>query len=580
MLALLEQNWRRKLTVAKILQSRSLILFELLVVVLSVSSCRSSNESGGEEQSAPAMHHPATVSPTAPSGSIRLMDGMGKVDFPITTSSKDAQAFFNQGVAQLYGFWFSEAERSFTEASRLDPRAAMPYWGIAMAAPGMFVPMYQLVLTPNRLTATARPNSPEARAREAIANARALRDSITPRERLYIDAVAALHNPQLQDPDAAYIAAMRKVIESAPDDMEAKSILALALENGYDGVTRAPKSGTSESLKLLRDVLARDPNHPGATHFLIHGLEGSKNLRDALPLANRYAAMAPNIPHVLHMPGHVYAQIGMLDEAVKSFLAAASKEREYMAADPRYSKLSYVHNEILLLHVLGSQGNYQDAIARIADLMSAKENAGDRALAEFSYRIGWFALMKTLVRLEKWNEILDGRTLPFYDQPVETLWYHWARGLAYASTANATEARNSLQMMEQLLQSLERVVNPIPQQFQIARAELVAYIDAKTGNVKNGLDGLNRAATAESRLPYTDPTIYPRPVLELLGKTALTARDFRTAESAYRRLLENEPGNGRALWGLAKIFEAAGKKEDAEKMLAEFRRVWRGEEPK
>jgi len=217
-------------------------------------------------------------------------------------------------------------------------------------------------------------------------------------------------------------------------------------------------------------------------------------------------------------------------------------------------------------------------MSRISDLMSAKENLADRETAEFFYRVGWFALMKTLVRFEKWGEILDGKTLPFYNQPSESLWYYWARGLAYASTSNAAGSRNSLQMMEQLLRSLERVVHSIPQQFQIAYSELAAYIDASSGDVNKGLDELNRSAMSESLLPYTDPTVYPRPVLELLGKAALQAGDFRTAESAYRRALENEPGSGRALWGLAKALEGLGKKDDAEKMLKEFRLVWRGEE--
>ena len=98
--------------------------------------------------------------------------------------------------------------------------------------------------------------------------------------------------------------------------------------------------------------------------------------------------------------------------------------------------------------------------------------------------------------------------------------------------------------------------------------------------MSTGLEELNRAAASESLLPYTDPTAYPRSVLELLGRTALKARDFRTAESAYRRALENEPGSGRALWGLAKASEGLGRKQDAEKMMAEFRRVWRGDELK
>ena len=556
--------------------SHSLFLFLLFVLAFSVHGCRSPDKDRAAQQQRPEAHHPAVVSPSTPTPAARLMDGMGKVDFTITTKSKEAQAFFNQGVAQLYGFWFVEAERSFLEGAKLDQNAAMAYWGIAMAAPGTFLPMYQLALTPNPAP-VASSNSPESRARAAIAKALGLRDSVTPRERLYIEAVAARHNRASRNPDAAYIAVMRRLVESSPDDLEAKSILALALENGYDATAKSPRAGTSESLRLLRQVLAKDPNHVGANHFLIHGLEGSKDIRSALPVAKRYAALAPNIPHVLHMPGHVYAQTGMFDEAVKAFLSAAAKEREYISADPRYSKVSYIHNEILLLHVLGSQGRYRDAMSRITDLMSAKENVADRETAELFYRVGWFALMKTLVRFEKWHEILDGKTLPFFSQPPESLWYHWARGLAYASTSNTVAARNSLRMMEELLRSLERVVNPIPQQFQIAHSELAAYIDASTGQVNKALDELNRSAKSESLLPYTDPTVYPRPVLELLGKTALNAHDFRTAESAYRRALENEPGSGRALWGLAKAFEGLGKKQDAEQILKEFRRVWRGD---
>src|SRR5207247_8861583 len=168
------------------------------------------------------------------------------------------------------------------------------------------------------------------------------RASVPARGGLSLEAAAARHNAGLRDPDAAYIAVMRRLVESFPADPEAKSILALALENGYDRATKSPKPGTDESLTLLRQVLAKDPNHAGANHFLIHALEGGKDLRSALPAANRYARIANNIPHVLHMPCHVYAQIGMFDDAVNAFMAADAKEREYMSADPRYSKLSYV----------------------------------------------------------------------------------------------------------------------------------------------------------------------------------------------------------------------------------------------
>jgi tetratricopeptide (TPR) repeat protein len=555
--------------VSRIVHGLSVSLLPLLV--LSFHGCGSREEpasGGGVSRSAPPARAP-------------LRDGMGEVEFRITTDSAEAQAFFNQGVAQLYAFWHSEAERSFREAARLDPDAAMPNWGIAMAAPGDFVPMYQLAATPDRRPpVVVPPNSSEGRARDAIVRAHALSDSLTQREQMYINAVAARRNPFLSDPDAAYIEAMRELVEAFPEDLEAKVLLALVLENGYEGSTKSPEDGTPESLALLRQVLATDSDHVGAMHFFIHALEGGRDIGDALPLADRYAARVPNIPHALHMPGHVYGLTGRFDQAVESFLTAAAKEREYMAADEAYSKQPYLHNEILFIHVLGLQGNYQEAMSRIGDLMSARDSSMEGNLATLYYRNGWFASMRTLVRFEKWEEILDGQTLASLDQPFETIWYHWARGLAYSSTSNLTGAQDSLRQMEQAIESFGRIVTPAPRQFVIAYSELQAYIDATTENLERGLDGLNRAATLESELPYTEPKAYPRPVLELLGRTALDARNFQTAESAYRRALENEPGSGRALWGLARALEGLGESDGAEEMLNEFRRVWRGEDPR
>ena len=137
----------------------------ILLFVLTVQGCRSSDQNRAPEESVPALHHPPRVSP-APSSDARLMEGMGKVDFPITTKSKEAQAFFNQGVAQLYGFWFVEAVHSFVQATKLDPGAAMAYWGIAMAANGNFIPAYQLTASPTpRLPVVVPADSPEQLAR-------------------------------------------------------------------------------------------------------------------------------------------------------------------------------------------------------------------------------------------------------------------------------------------------------------------------------------------------------------------------------------------------------------------------------
>src|SRR2546430_13576054 len=195
-----------------IFDDRSRLPAACLALGLAIHGCTSPDKNNKQEQPVPALHHAPVVSATTPSGGVRLMDGMGKVDFPITTNSKEAQAFFNQGVAQLYGFWFTEAEKSFLEATKLDPKAAMAYWGIAMAARGDFVPRYQLALTPPTPPSRS-PNSPEARARSAAIKAVALEDAVTPREKLYIEAVAARHTTAPIDTEFEYVSGMDKIVK-------------------------------------------------------------------------------------------------------------------------------------------------------------------------------------------------------------------------------------------------------------------------------------------------------------------------------------------------------------------------------
>src|ERR1051325_11813231 len=136
--------------------------------------------------------HCALLSNGSPSLPAKLMEGMGRSDFPITTTSAEAQAFFSRGISQLYAFWFGEAERSFMQAAAIDPGAGMAYWGIAMSATGDFKPGYQNMLNPVRAVPLVPvPGSGDYRAREALTKAQDLRDKVTEREKLYVDAALA-----------------------------------------------------------------------------------------------------------------------------------------------------------------------------------------------------------------------------------------------------------------------------------------------------------------------------------------------------------------------------------------------------
>jgi len=254
----------------------------------------------------------------------KLLPGMGITkDFPVTTSSEDARKFFLQGVSQIHSFWFQESERSCTQALEFDKDMAMAYWCIALSAASDYRPAFQLLRdtagTGRYAPAPAQPNveavarstsgaaiDPQIRAREAIAKAMALRDTVTPRERLYIEAQAARRAAGPKEAaDAAYIAGLRTLVAEYPDDLEAKSMLGLAIDNGFESVTKAPRAHTMEAIALLEEVVAKDDSQFGAHHYLIHAYEGSKMPEKAWHASQRYAGLVINIPHALHMPGHI-----------------------------------------------------------------------------------------------------------------------------------------------------------------------------------------------------------------------------------------------------------------------------------
>ena len=168
---------------------------------------------------------------TAPALPAKLMTGQGSVHFAITTSNPKAQQFFDQGVAQLHSFWAVEAERSFLQAAELDPEAPMPYWGVAMVAAGDYRPRFQLD-TYEKLFGKSNPLKAAARAIEAARKANELAQvpgKATPLEKLYIASIVARRDVKSKDPEEGYIQGLRAIVAQYPDEIEARTYLALHL---------------------------------------------------------------------------------------------------------------------------------------------------------------------------------------------------------------------------------------------------------------------------------------------------------------------------------------------------------------
>ena len=509
---------------------------------------------------------PSGVAPSLPA---KIMSGQGRVHFPITTSSAEAQQFFDQGVAQMHSFWATEAERSFRQAAELDPEAPMPQWGIAMVAAGDYRPRFQLEGF-EKLFGKGNPLRATSRAAEAATRADQLAKApgkATPLEKLYVASIVARRDPNSKNQDEGYIQGLRAIVAQYPQEIEAKTYLALHLMQGFNLPEKTPHGTTMEAVAILRDLLVKAPDHPGVHHYVIHAFEGSTFAKDAWPSCKRYAELVTNIPHALHMPGHIYAQTGRWEDAASSFAAAAENERGYIKADRLYGTGHHGHNVHFLATSYSFQGQYDKAKEAARELLGFKENPREQASLDgfnSAYRQGWFAMLRSLVQSESWDEILDGKALPVYDKPREQAWRHWAMSLAHVGKGEPDLAKQESDLMDESLRVYkEKVKMPTPEVLQVARAELDGQLRLAEGKIEPALKKLDQAANLELHMMYSEPPYYPRPVLEAMGQAALKNGRLKDAESAFRRALEQYPASYRAQTGLRATLEREHKTAEA-----------------
>jgi tetratricopeptide (TPR) repeat protein len=233
---------------------------------------------------------------------------LGKVVFP-TSGSPQAQVHFLRGLAALHSFWFEEALDEFRESTKIDPDFVMGYWGEAMA--------YNHPLWDEQDTDAARKTLTK------------IKDSskLTAREKAYVEAVRALYGEgDKLARDKAYSAAMERLYRDYPDDLEAACFYSLSLlgtvRPGDKGFRRQALAGA-----IALDLYRKNPDHPGAAHFIIHAFDDPEHAILALPAARRYAEIAPEAHHARHMPAHIFLQLGMWPEA------AASNESAWAVSD-------------------------------------------------------------------------------------------------------------------------------------------------------------------------------------------------------------------------------------------------------
>ncbi|HEV8441328.1 MAG TPA: hypothetical protein VGT40_24835 [Methylomirabilota bacterium] len=539
----------------------------LLLIVAACSPQRPSTPPGAAAPS-PMAHGQATSD-----GRPVLYDSLGTYTYRITTTSAEAQRWFDQGLRLVYAFNHYEAQKAFREAARLDPACAMCRWGVAMTEGSNY----------NSPTDAER----EKRALGAVQEAQRLAANARPQERALIEALAARHSadPGLKREalDRAYADAMRAVAQRFPDDLEAGTFFADALMNrrpwnlwSADGT---PNPGTEEIVQTLERVIARNPDHPGALHLYIHAVEASTQPGRAEAAADRLAPLMPGAGHLVHMPSHIYWRVGRYADAVKINSAAVQADRAYFKTappSPIYRGLYHPHNIDFIWQSASMQG-------RSAETIRAAREFADSAPPEMIKQMpdmetAPVAPIVALTRFGRWDEVLAYPAPPREWSYTSGVW-HYARGLAFNAKGQPAEAARELAEVETSLRSVppERTVAfffRARNMLQLAANVLAGEMAARAGDTASA-DRLLRAAVAEQDTHwFTEPPPWYFPVRQALGAVLLRAGRNADAEQVYREDLRRNPGNGWSLFGLGQSLRAQGKTTEAAEVEARFRKAW------
>lgn len=501
-----------------------------------------------------------------------LLPGMGHLHHPIATSNTEAQRWFDQGLTLDYAFNHEEAVRSFQQAARLDPKAAMPWWGMALA----LGPNYNLDVDPAR----------EKQAYDASRKALELAAAGPAVERDYCQALSRRYSnaphPDYHQLALDYVAAMRDLHQRYPDDPDAATLYAESLMLlhpwGLWHADGTPEEGTLEILSVLEGVLRREPDHVGANHYYIHAVEASPHPEWALASARRLETLVPGAGHLVHMPAHIYIRAGFYHDAVRSNQAAVAADRAYLAATHSagsfYAMAYYSHNLHFLAYAAGMDG--ESAVARRAaaalTVLVARAAPGMPMVESFVP-----IQAAVLLRFRLWDQVL---ALPAPNPKLEiaTAFWHYARGAALAGTGNVDRARAELEALETTIHALPSGaaynLNAAATVFSVAAASLDARIAEAGGDRQRAIEAWKKAVAAQDMLAYDEPPDWFYPVRESLGGALLRDGQFAEAEAVFREDLERNPANPRSLFGLARALEGQHRQSEAAWAQAEFERGW------
>ena len=485
---------------------------------------------------------------------------LGKVEFS-TSCNEPAQNDFNRAVTLLHSFQFSRAIEGFNAVLNDDPTCAIAYWGIALSewsnpfAPGQ-KDKGQLQL-----------------GRQSVERGTAL-GAKTERERAYLAAASNLYSDFESKPQQARMLAYRDAMGSLaakyPEDHEAQIFYALAL-----AVAEDPSDKTyADRLKagdILEKLFAEQPSHPGLAHYIIHAYDVPALAGRALVAARRYAQIAPDAPHALHMPSHTFTRLGYWQESIDSNIAAAAAARRQGQTAEELHASDYETYAYLQTGQDAAAAGIVAALPEIASRFNPKaqlSGAGPPAA-------GYFALAAIPARysLERqdWHQAeklaLSETPFPYTDA---TTWF--ARGLGAARLGHAAGADEAATALKKIQERLSQANEPYwAHQVEIQAIAVSAWSALAAGKNEEALRQMELAANMEDGTEKSAVTPGPlSPARELLGEMLLQMHRPTLALAQFEATLKKEPRRFRSLYGAAHAAQLSGNKALSQKYFGEL----------
>jgi tetratricopeptide (TPR) repeat protein len=507
-----------------------------------------------------------------------LFEGLDVLNFPISTSNKLVQRYFNQGLVLAYGFNHAEAARSFFYATKLDSTCAMAYWG------------YAFVLGPNYNAGMESDNY--QRAYDAVQTALQLStDNCTPKEKSLINALVKRY---VEEPvedrsslDLDFSNALETVFNTYPNDADVGALYVESLMNlhPWDLWTHEgePKEWTPKILDVFKQVFSISPKHPGAHHFYIHAVEASSEPERGLLSAQLYdEGLVPSAGHLIHMPSHIYIRTGDYHKGTLANIRAIESDSSYLTAchaQGAYPLTLYPHNYHFLAATATLEGNSEWGIL-------AAEKVAEHSNRQLMKEPGWGTIQHYYtipyyvnVKFGKWKDILkmENKDVSLkYPDAVR----HYARGMAFTGLGKMEEAKIELEALVNFSndESLKEVTiwdfNNTHQLLQIAKRVLEAEILASEKEFEKSIILLNEAVEIEDALAYQEPPDWFFSVRHHLGAIQIEAKKYRDAVITYQEDLKRLPKNGWAMHGLKLAYSKLKNSEKAAAVENQLTQIW------